>query len=88
MIMAVADAVGLPASCLFISRLPEKSIGGKAYDSGRKLRRHKRRWKVEGLSAWLQNFRRLAGRHECHADNFLAFLQLACSVIRLRFILR
>ncbi|MGR0482243.1 MAG: transposase [Candidatus Electronema sp. V4] len=55
---------------------------------GRKLRWDKRRWKVERLSAWLQNFRRLAARHERHADNCLAFLQLACSVIWLRFILR
>ncbi|MCW5200939.1 IS5 family transposase, partial [Desulfobulbus sp. F4] len=75
------------ASC-FVSSLPEKLIGGKAYDSdkldaellkkqriemiaprrrnrtkpktqdGRKLRRYKRRWKVERLFAWLQNFRR------------------------------
>ncbi|MGR0482026.1 MAG: transposase [Candidatus Electronema sp. V4] len=55
---------------------------------GRTLRRHKRRWKVERLFAWLQNFRRLVVRYERHADNFLAFLLLACSVILLRFILR
>jgi transposase len=55
---------------------------------GRKLRRHKRRWKVERLFAWLQNFRRLAVRYERHADNFLAFLLLACSVILLRSFLR
>jgi hypothetical protein len=59
----------------------------KAQD-GRKLRRHERRWKVERLFAWLQNFRRLIVRHERHLGNFLAFLQLACSVILLRFILR
>jgi transposase len=52
---------------------------------GRKLRRHKRRWKVERLFAWLQNFRRLVVRYERHADNFLAFLLLACSIILLRF---
>ena len=56
----------------------------KAQD-GRKLRRHERRWKVERLFAWLQNFRRLAVRYERHADNFSAFLLLACSVILLRF---
>jgi transposase len=55
---------------------------------GRNLRRYQRRWKVERLFAWLQNFRRLVVRYERHADNFLAFLQLACSVILLRFILR
>jgi transposase len=55
---------------------------------GRKLRRYKRRWKVERLFAWLQNFRRLVVRYERHLGNFLAFLQRACSVILLRFILR
>ena len=103
---------------LFITGMPEKLIGDKAYDSddldenilkkygvemiaphrrgrkkpktqdGRKLRRYKRRWKVERLFAWLQNFRRLVVRYERHLGNFLAFLQLACSVILLRFILR
>ena len=102
---------------LFISGMPEKLIGDKAYDSdqsdenllkkhggveliathrrnrtkpktqdGRKLRRYKRRWKVERLFAWLQNFRRLVVRYERHADNFLAFLLLACSIILLRFL--
>ena len=52
---------------------------------GRKLRRYKRRWKVERLFAWLQNFRRLVVRYERHADNFLAFLLVACSIVLLRF---
>ena len=52
---------------------------------GRKLRRHQRRWKVGRLFAWLLNFRRLVVRHERHADNFLAFFLLACSVILPRF---
>lgn len=55
---------------------------------GRKLRRYKRRWKVERLFAWLQNFRRLVVRYERHADNFLAFLLVACSIVLLRFFLR
>ena len=52
---------------------------------GRKLRRYKRRWKVERLFAWLQNFRRLVVRNERSPDKFLAFLLLACSIILLRF---
>ena len=48
---------------------------------GRKLRRYRRRWKVERIFAWLQNFRRLVVRYEYHAENFLAFLQLGCSII-------
>ena len=52
---------------------------------GRKLRRYKRRWKVERLFAWLQNYRRLVVRYEYHAENFLAMLQLGCIIILLRF---
>jgi hypothetical protein len=89
---------------LFVTGMPEKLVGDKAYDSdkldenllkkhgveliaphrrnrtkpktqdGRKLRRYKRRWKVERLFAWLQNFRRLVVRYERHADNFASSL--------------
>jgi transposase len=51
---------------------------------GRKLRRYKRRWKVERLFAWLQNFRRLVVRYEYKAENFLGMAQLGCIVILLR----
>lgn len=51
---------------------------------GRPLRRYVRRWKVERLFAWLQNFRRLVTRYERHAGNFLGFVQLGCIRILLR----
>jgi transposase len=51
---------------------------------GRKLRRYKRRWKVERLFAWLQNFRRLVVRYEYKNENFLGMAQLGCIVILLR----
>jgi len=51
---------------------------------GRPLRRLKRRWKVERLFAWLQNFRRLVVRYEYHDQNFLGFVQLGCILILLR----
>jgi len=50
---------------------------------GRALRRYRRRWKMERLFAWLQNFRRLVVRYEFHADNFLAMAQLGCITILL-----
>jgi transposase len=50
----------------------------------RRLRRYRRRWKIERLFAWLQNFRRLVVRYERHAENFLGMLQLACCLILLR----
>lgn len=53
---------------------------------GRTLRRYKRRWKIERLFAWLQNFRRLVVRYEYHLRNFLALVQLGCIVIMLRFL--
>jgi transposase len=50
----------------------------------RKLRRYKRRWKIERLFAWLKNFRRLLVRWERHSNNFLGMVQLACMLILLR----
>ena len=51
---------------------------------GRKLRRYKRRWKVERLFAWLQNFRRILVRYEYHDDNYLGFVHLGCILILLK----
>ncbi len=51
---------------------------------GRSLRRYKRRWKVERLFAWMQNFRRLTTRWETKIENFLGFVHLACLLILAR----
>lgn len=51
---------------------------------GRKLRRYKRRWKIERLFAWRSNFRRLVVRYERRAENYLGFVKLGCIVILLR----
>ena len=48
---------------------------------GRVLRRYKRRWKVERLFAWLQNYRRIVTRYERHFENFVAFLKFATFMI-------
>ena len=55
-----------------------------ATQDGRPLRRYRRRWRIERLHAWLQNFRRLVTRYERHAVNFLGFVQLGCIMILLR----
>ena len=47
----------------------------------RKLRRYRRRWRIERLFAWLMRCSRLVNRYESKAENFLGFLQLACIVI-------
>jgi transposase len=51
---------------------------------GRPLRRYQRRWKIERLFAWFQNFRRLVVRYERFTENFLGMLHLACCLILLR----
>ena len=51
---------------------------------GRKLRRYRKRWKVERLFAWMHNFRRLVTRWEYHIENFLGFVHLACLHLLLR----
>ena len=59
-----------------------------ATQDGRKLRRYRRRWKIERLNAWLQNFRRVLVRHERIAENYLGLLHLACIILLLNVFLR
>jgi transposase len=64
---------------------PHKSNRKKpATQDGRALRRYKKRWKVERLFAWLQNFRRIQVRHDRSLSNYLAFVLLGCMIIFLR----
>jgi transposase len=51
---------------------------------GRKLRRYRRRWKVERLFAWLQNYRRILVRFDRFVENYIGFVHLGCLVILLR----
>jgi transposase len=51
---------------------------------GRKLKRYKRRWKVERTFAWLSNFRRLVVRYERSLKMYRAFFHVACLLITLK----
>jgi len=51
---------------------------------GRPLRRYSRRWKIERLFAWLQNYPRLTVRWEYWLDNFMGTVYLACALILMR----
>jgi len=55
----------------------------KTQDGGA-LRRYRRRWKVERLFAWLQNYRRILVRYDRFLENYLAFVHLACIIIFIR----
>lgn len=51
---------------------------------GRQLRRYRKRWKIERLFAWLQNYRHLVVRYDYYLANYLAFAQLASLMILLK----
>jgi transposase len=63
---------------------PHRCNRRKLTQDGRPLRRYRRRWKIERLFAWLQNFRRLVTRYEHSLENFTGMLHLACALILLR----
>ena len=63
---------------------PHRSNRKTKTQDGRPLRRYVRRWKVERLFAWLQNFRRIVTRYERHVENFQGFVHLGCLCILLR----
>lgn len=65
---------------------PHRQNRNKKTQDGRKLRRYKRRWKIERFFAWLFNFRRTVVRYEYKEGNFLAFILLACMKILLRYL--
>ena len=52
---------------------------------GRELRRYCRRWKIERLFAWIQNFRRCVVRYEVKPENYLAFVQFSCFLIMTKY---
>ena len=51
---------------------------------GRKLRRYRKRWKMERLFAWLGNFRRPVVRWDRDLQSYRAFFHMACLLITLR----
>ena len=51
---------------------------------GRRLRRSQRRWLVERFFSWIQWQRRILIRWEYYTQNFLGFVQLACTLILLK----
>jgi transposase len=57
---------------------------GQKYYDGRKIRRYKRRWKVERTFSWLGNNRRLVVRWDRDITVYNAFFHIACLIITLR----
>lgn len=58
------------------------------HQDGRKLRRYKRRWKVERSIGWIYNFRRLVVRYERLVAVYAGLLHMACALIALRVVMK
>lgn len=63
---------------------PNRSNRKRKTVDGRKLRRYRRRWKVERTFAWLGNFRRLAVRYDRLITVYRPFFHVACLLITAR----
>ncbi len=61
-----------------------KNIRNRRFEDKRKLRRYRKRWKIERTNAWLQNFRRIQVRYDRILTVFQGFLHFACLIIALR----
>ena len=66
---------------------PELRCRKKRVQDRRKLRRYRRRWKMERTFAWSANFRRLVVRYERKLHIYSAFFHLACIMTVLRALL-
>jgi transposase len=63
---------------------PNRSNKKVKTQDGRKLRRYKRRWKIERTISWVGGFRRLIIRHDRLPTMYMAFVHLACVLITFR----
>lgn len=61
-----------------------KNIRNRRFEDKRKLRRYRKRWKIERTNAWLQNFRRIQVRYDRILTVFQGFFHCACLIIALR----
>jgi len=55
----------------------------RPYEDRKKLRRYKRRWKIERTNAWLKNFRRATVRWDRNLTAYNGFVHIACICITL-----
>lgn len=73
----------LKKRCIVMIAPHKKNRKKPKTQDGRCLRRYKKRWKIERVFAWIHNFRKAVTRYEVKAENFLAFVKLACIMILL-----
>ena len=67
---------------------PHRKNNKHKTQDGRKLRRYKRRWKIERTNAWLQNYRRIVVRYDRFLSIYKAFVTLAFIMIVLKRVMK
>ena len=70
-----------------LARHRRNRVKGSSND-GRRLRRLKRRWRVERANAWLKTYRRAGVRYEVYPDLHEGFVSLAFAFIALNRLLK
>jgi hypothetical protein len=68
---------------IFFTAPPKKHYVHPFHDN-RRLRRIKRRWKVERCFSWLKHRRKIELRWEVKVEHFLGLIQLCCCMILLK----
>jgi transposase len=63
---------------------PNRSNKKVKTQDGRKLRRYRRRWKIERTVGWLNGVRQLVVRHARRTTMYMGFVHLACVLITFR----
>jgi len=56
----------------------------RPFEDGRKLRRYRRRYKVERTNAWLKKFRKVAVRWDRNIAAYKGFVKIACICMTLK----
>lgn len=63
---------------------PDRPRRNLSHQDGRKLRRYKRRWKIERVFSWLDSWKRLAMRWDRSLTTYSGLFHIAIMVIALR----
>lgn len=61
-----------------------RRIGEEKYDHNQEKKHPARRWVVERTLSWLSKCRAILVRYDKKAENYLAFLKLACALLWFR----
>lgn len=65
---------------------PPKRHYTRFFQDNRRLKRIKRRWKVERSLSWLKFHRRIDVRWDVYTEHYLGFIQLCCCMLLIKYL--